>query len=88
MFIVRRRPVLNRGAGSFSVQQPVPIQVAVRLEPTFVDLNRQRPDEPETTLRVGEDTDHMGPALELLIEAFEHIGAFDVYDVPWGAGKK
>ena len=47
------------------------IQVAVRLEPTFVDLNRQRPDEPETILRVGEDTDHMGPALELLIESLQ-----------------
>jgi hypothetical protein len=49
------------------------------LKPTFVDLNRQRPDQPEATLRVRKDPDHMGPALELLIEAFEHIGAFEMF---------
>ena len=51
----------------------------MRLKPTFVDLNRQRSDQPEATLRVRKDPDHMGPALELLIEPFEHIGAFEMF---------
>ena len=49
------------------------------LKPTFMNLHRQRPNKPEAALRVRKDTDHMGPALELLIEPFEHIGAFEVF---------
>ena len=49
------------------------------LEPTFVDLDRQRPDQPQATLRVRKDSNDMGPAFELLIEPLEHIGAFEVF---------
>ena len=49
------------------------------LQPTFMDLDRERPDKPQATLRVRKDPNDMGPALEFLIEPFEHIGAFKVF---------
>jgi hypothetical protein len=49
------------------------------LEPTFMDLDRQRPDKPQAILRVRKDPNDLGPALELLIEPFKHIGAFEVF---------
>src|ERR1700760_1672697 len=49
------------------------------LKPTFVDLDRQRPAQPSATLRIRKDPDHMGSALELLIESLEHIGALKVF---------
>ena len=49
------------------------------LQPTFMDLDCERPDQPQATLRVRKDTNDVGPALELLIEPFEHIGAFEVF---------
>jgi hypothetical protein len=33
------------------------------LQPTFMDLDRQRPDQPEATFRIRKDTNDMGPAL-------------------------
>src|SRR6185312_10583547 len=35
--------------------------------------------QPQATLRVRKDPNDMGPALELLIEPLEHIGAFEVF---------
>jgi hypothetical protein len=55
------------------------IEVTMGLQPTFMDLDRERPDKPQATLRVRKDPNDMGPALEFLIEPFEHIGAFEVF---------
>ena len=52
------------------------IEVTMGLQPTFMDLDCERPDQPQATLRVRKDTNDVGPALELLIEPFEQYWCF------------
>jgi hypothetical protein len=50
------------------------VQVAGALEPVLVHLDRQRPHQSQSVLGVGEDAHNVGPALDLLVQAFEHVG--------------
>jgi hypothetical protein len=54
------------------------VEVSVCLEPKFMDLNGKGPDQARATLRIGKDADDVGTALELLVEPFQHVGAFQV----------
>jgi len=48
------------------------------LEPVLVGLDRQRPHQPQATLAIGENAHDMGAAPDLLVEAVQHIGRFEV----------
>jgi hypothetical protein len=54
------------------------VEVAMILDPILVDFDRERPDQTQSAFLVGEDADDMGAALELLVDAFEHIGALEM----------
>ena len=43
------------------------------LDPVFVDLHCERPDQAQGAFLVGEDANDMGAALEFLANAFEYI---------------
>jgi hypothetical protein len=45
-------------------------------------LHSQCPDEPKTTVLVWEDADHPGPALDLLVQPLQHVGALEVLVMP------
>ena len=46
--------------------------------PFVVLLEHDRSDEPDDGIVVGEDFDDIGPALDLLVEAFEPVGGLDL----------
>ena len=48
------------------------------LDPAFVDLHAERPEQPLAALGVRKDPDDMGSAFELLVDALKHIGGFQV----------
>ncbi len=48
------------------------------LEPVLVGLDRQCPHQPQAALAVGEDAHNLGAAPDLLVEALQHIGRFEV----------
>ena len=48
------------------------------LEPVLVGLDRQRPHQPQATLAIGKDAHNLGAAPDLLVEALQHIGRFEV----------
>ena len=54
------------------------MEVAGFFHPAFVDLSGQHSDQSKTALFVGEDPHHQSASLEFLIEAFEHVGAFEM----------
>jgi hypothetical protein len=49
------------------------IQVSRTLDPVFVDFDRQGPNQSQAAFLIGEDSDDMGSAFELLIEPFGHM---------------
>ena len=48
------------------------------LEPVLVGLDRQRPHQSQATLGIGEDAHDMGAAFDLLVEALQHVGRFQM----------
>ena len=48
------------------------------LEPVLVGLDRERPHQPEATLAIGEDPHDMSTAFDLLVEALQHVGRFEM----------
>ena len=48
------------------------------LEPVLVGLDRQRPHQPEATLAIGKDPHDMSTAFDLLVEALQHVGRFEM----------
>ena len=54
------------------------VEVAVLFEPVLVGLDRQRPHQTQATLGIGEDPHHLGAALDLLVEALQHVGRFQM----------
>jgi hypothetical protein len=36
------------------------------------------PDQPQVTLAIGEDAHHVGAALDLLVQALQHVGRFEM----------
>ena len=57
------------------------VQVTVGFNPVLVDFDRERPNESQSALLVGEDSDDMGSAFDLLIKPLKHIGAFEMFVV-------
>ena len=55
------------------------VEVACAVEPFFMLLGGEGADEAQATRVVGEDAHDVGAAFDLLIEAFEHVGAFEVF---------
>ena len=41
-------------------------------------LDRQRPHQPEAAFAIGEDPNHMSAALDLFVEALQHVGRFEM----------
>ena len=76
----------RRGRGSgrtaqrllFVLVQIVHVEVAMLSEPVLADFDRGRPRQPEAALGIGEDPHHMGAALDLLVQALQHIGRFEM----------
>ena len=48
------------------------------LEPVLVGLDGERPHEPQATFVIGKDAHDLGAAPDLLVEALQHIGRFEV----------
>ena len=59
--------------------QSIHVQVAVRFEPVLVRLDRECPDQASTAFGVGEDADHVGAPLDLLVQAFQEIRRLQVF---------
>ena len=59
----------------------VHVEVAVVFEPPLVGFRAERPDQSETARRVGEDADHPGTALDLLVEPIEEVRRLQVFVV-------
>ena len=57
------------------------VEIAVGFQPVLVGFNRERPDQAQATFLVGEDAQDDGSALDLLVEALEHVGALHVFVV-------
>jgi hypothetical protein len=51
-------------------------QYAYRPQPALV--NRKRPHQSQVARRIGEDPQHPGASLDLLVEALEHVRRFQV----------
>ena len=64
--------------------QQLHVEIPVLLKPAFMGLGGESPNEPKTAFLVREDSDHPGAALDLLVEAFQHIGALKVLVMPEG----
>ena len=47
-------------------------------EPVFVGLDRQRSYQPEAAFGIGEDPHHMSAALDLLVDALQHVGRLEM----------
>jgi hypothetical protein len=54
------------------------IQIAMGLDPAFMDFDYEGPDQAQSAFLVGEDANNMGAALKFLINAFEHIGTLEM----------
>jgi hypothetical protein len=54
------------------------VQVAVGLDPVFMDFDRKRPDQSQGAFLIREDADDMGSTFELLVKPLEHIGALEM----------
>src|ERR1700730_5227485 len=50
-------------------------EVADGRQPDLVGRGGERPHRPRTAFGSGEDSHHMGAPLDLLVQAFEHVGA-------------
>ena len=59
--------------------QVVHVEVAVRLEPVLVHFDRERRDQPQAALNVGEDPHDVGAPLDLLVQTLEQVGRFEVF---------
>jgi hypothetical protein len=57
------------------------VEVDGAVEPFLVLLGGEGADEPEAALFVREDADDVGAAFDLLVEAFEEVGALEVFVV-------
>ena len=57
------------------------VEIAVGFQPVLVGFNRERADQPQATFLVGEDAQHDGSVLDLLVEALEHVGDLHVFVV-------
>ena len=53
------------------------VQVAVGLDPVFMDFDCQRPDQSQAAFLIRKDSDDMGSTFELLVKPLEHIGALE-----------
>lgn len=49
--------------------------------PLIILLQHERPDEPDDGLAVGEGTDDIGAPLDLLVDAFQGVGAVQLGSV-------
>jgi hypothetical protein len=58
--------------------QIVHVQVAMLFEPVLVGLDCERSHQAEATLFIGKDPHDMGPAFEFFVQAFQHVGAFEM----------
>src|SRR6202163_4360562 len=48
------------------------------LEPVLVGLDGERPHQPQAALAIGEDAHDMGAPLDLLVQALQHVGRFEM----------
>ena len=48
------------------------------LEPVLVGLDGERSHEPQTTFAIGKGAHDVGTALDLLMEALQHVGRFEM----------
>jgi len=48
------------------------------LEPVLVGFDGQRAHQPQAALAIGEDAHYVGAALDLFIEALQHVGRFEM----------
>src|SRR5215472_2732983 len=58
--------------------QIVHVEVAMLLEPVLVGLHREGPHQPQTAVAIREDAHDMGPPLDLLVQALQHVGRLEV----------
>jgi hypothetical protein len=58
--------------------QVVHVEVAMLFEPVLMGFDCQRPHQPQAALGIGEDPHDVGAALDLLVEALEHVGRFEM----------
>ena len=77
---------MERGLEGFAQRLHVEIDGAV--EPFLMLLAGQRADEAQAACLVGKDAHDMGATLEFLVEAFEEVGAFEVFVVRAGLAVK
>ena len=47
-------------------------------EPILMGFDRERPHQPEAAFGIGKDPHDMGAALDLLVEALEHVGRLEM----------
>ncbi len=57
------------------------VQIPVGLQPVFMGLDRQRSHQTQAALRVRKHPDDVRPALDLLIEALQHVRRLQVFVV-------
>jgi hypothetical protein len=62
------------------------LHVAVLGLPLIVLLHEHGTNEPDDCLLIGEDSDNVGPALDLLVEALEWVGGVELGAVLGGEG--
>ncbi len=68
-----------RGGVAFEVgAEQFHIEVAVFIDPFLVDLDGERAHQPQAARFVGEDAHEQGAAFDLLVEALEHVGRFEM----------
>src|SRR6266446_6386550 len=58
--------------------QIVHVEVAMLFEPVLVGLDRERPHQPEAALGIGEDPHDLGATFDLLVQALQHVGRFQM----------
>jgi hypothetical protein len=71
-------PAASAAAILFVLAQIVHVQITMLLEPVLVGFDRQRPDQPQATLAIGKDAHDVGAALDLLVQALQHVGRFEM----------
>ena len=62
----------------FVLAQIVHVEVAMLLGPVLVGLDGERAHQPEAALAIGKDAHDMGAAFDLLVEALQHVGRFQM----------
>ena len=60
------------------LSEVVHVDVAVGLHPVLVGFDGERPDQSQAAFGVWEDAHDVGAAFDLLVEALQHVGRFQV----------